>query len=159
MRTGSRVEFKPLKRMLWTRLKGTTKHVLDTSACFGSQWSREWFVFPSLLWSTSHPSFLPRQDPVLPNALKKAREDAIRHGRSEESSKSVDTTLGQSDHNRKSAEVMSTSDIAAGRPATKFIDVGTKFLDPKDHLRRMKESERRARIRSKKVPKRHIMAQ
>ncbi|KAI9444908.1 eukaryotic mitochondrial regulator protein-domain-containing protein [Lactarius indigo] len=98
-------------------------------------------------------------DPVLPNALKKAREDAIRHGRSEEPSKSVHATLGQSDHNRKGVEVTSTSGTAAGRPTTKFIDVGTKFLDPKDHLRRMKESERRARIRSKKVPKRrHLMA-
>ncbi|KAH9050550.1 eukaryotic mitochondrial regulator protein-domain-containing protein [Lactarius hengduanensis] len=94
-------------------------------------------------------------DPVLPNALKRAREDATRHGRSEGSSKSVDAIP---DYNQKGAEVMSTSDTAAGRPATKFIDVGTKFLDPKDHLRRMKESERRARIRSKKVPKRHLMA-
>ncbi|KAH9065849.1 eukaryotic mitochondrial regulator protein-domain-containing protein [Lactarius vividus] len=93
-------------------------------------------------------------DPVLPNALKRAREDAIRHARSEGSSKSVD---GTPDYNQKGA-VTSTSDPAAGRPATRFIDVGTKFLDPKDHLRRMKESERRARVRSKKVPKRHLMA-
>ncbi|KAF8273040.1 eukaryotic mitochondrial regulator protein-domain-containing protein [Lactarius quietus] len=98
-------------------------------------------------------------DPVLPNALKKARDDAIRHGRSEVSSNSVDTTLGQLDHNQKGAEVMSASGTAADRPATKFIDVGTKFLDPKDHLRRMKESERRAKVRSKKVPKRRIVAQ
>ena len=75
----------------------------------------------------------------------------MRHGRSEESSKSVDA-------NRKDAEVMNASVAAAGRPTIKFIDVGTKFLDPKDHLRRMKESERRARVRSKKVPKRHRMA-
>jgi hypothetical protein len=53
---------------------------------------------------------------------------------------------------------MTASGAAAGRPTIKFIDVGTKFLDPKDRLRRMKESERRARVRSKKVPKRHRMA-
>ncbi|KAH9081767.1 hypothetical protein EDB83DRAFT_2334706 [Lactarius deliciosus] len=94
-------------------------------------------------------------DPILPNALKRAREDATRHGRSEGSSKSVDATP---DYNWKGTEVTSTSDTAAGRPATKFIDVGTKFLDLKDHLRRMKESERRARIRSKKVPKRRLVA-
>jgi len=97
-------------------------------------------------------------DPVLPNALQKAREDAIRHGRSEESSKSVDTTLGQPDRNQKDAEVMNASGAASGRPTIKFIDVGTKFLDPKDQSRRMKESERRARVRSKKVPKRHRTA-
>ncbi len=158
MRTGSRVEFRLSKRTPWTRLKETTKRVLDTSACSGNRWSRGRFAIPLLLWSTSHPNFLPRQEPVLPNALKRAREDAIRHGRSEESSKSVDATLDRPDHNRKGAEVTSTCGTAAGRPATKFIDVGTKFLDPKDHLRRVKESERRARVRSKKVPKRHLMA-
>jgi hypothetical protein len=109
----------------------------------------------SPFWSTAHPNFLPGQDPVLPNALKMARDDAIRHGRSEKSSKSIDETFGQPDQDWKGAEVIST---AAGRPAIKFIDVGTKFLDPKDQLRRMKESERRAKVRSKKVPKRHLMA-
>jgi hypothetical protein len=84
-----------------------------------------------------------------------ARDDAIRHGRSEKSSKSVDETFGQPDQAWKGAEVIST---AAGRPAIKFIDVGTKFLDSKDQLRRMKESERRAKVRGKKVPKRHLMA-
>lgn len=112
-------------------------------------------MIPPLFWSTAHPNFLPRQDPVLPNALKMARDDAIRHGRSEKSSKSVDEIFDQLDQDQKGADVTST---ASGRPAIKFIDVGTKFLDPKDHLRRMKESERRARVRSKKVPKRHLVA-
>jgi hypothetical protein len=94
-------------------------------------------------------------DPVLPNALKMARDDAIRHGRSEKSSKSVDETFGRPNQEGKGAEFTSTT---AGRPAIKFIDVGTKFLDPKDHVRRMKESERRAKVRSKKVPKRHFIA-
>ncbi|KAH9997766.1 eukaryotic mitochondrial regulator protein-domain-containing protein [Russula compacta] len=95
------------------------------------------------------------QEPVLPAALKKAREDAKRHGRSEESAKSNDVALGLLDDS--GMEVMSTSGAGTGRPAIRFIDVGTKFMDPKDHMRRMKESLRRAKIRSKKVPKRHFM--
>lgn len=51
---------------------------------------------------------------------------------------------------------MSTDDAATGRPTIKFIDVGTKFIDPKDQMRRLKESQRRAKVRSKKVPKRHF---
>ena len=84
-----------------------------------------------------------------------ARDDAMRHGRSEKTSKSVDEIFDQLDQDQQGAEVTS---IAAGRPAIKFVDVGTKFLDPKDHLHRMKESERRANVRSKKVPKRHFIA-
>ena len=84
-----------------------------------------------------------------------ARDDAMRHGRSEKTSKSVDEIFDQLDQDQQGSEVTST---AAGRPAIKFIDVGTKFLDPEDHLRRMKESERRAKVRSKKVPKRHFIA-
>jgi len=94
------------------------------------------------------------QEPVLPNALKKAREDAKRHGRSEESVKSDDMTLGLPSDGVM--EVTSTDGATTGRSVIKFIDVGTKFMDPKDCMRRMKESQRRAKIRSKKVPKRHF---
>jgi len=96
----------------------------------------------------------PYQEPVLPTALKRAREDAKRHGRSEESVKSDDMTLGLPSDGVM--EVTSTDDGTTGRSVIKFIDVGTKFMDPKDCMRRMKESQRRAKIRSKKVPKRHF---
>jgi len=94
------------------------------------------------------------QEPVLPAALKKAREDAKRYGRTEESTKSDDVYLGIPSDG--ATEVMSTDDAATGRPAIKFIDVGTKFVDPKDQMRRMKESQRRAKVKSKKVPKRNF---
>lgn len=94
------------------------------------------------------------QEPVLPAALKKAREDAKRYGRTEDSTKSDDVYLGVPSDG--ATEVMSTDDAATGRPAIKFIEVGTMFMDPKDQMRRMKESQRRAKIRSKKVPKRRF---
>ncbi|KAI0308109.1 eukaryotic mitochondrial regulator protein-domain-containing protein [Multifurca ochricompacta] len=97
------------------------------------------------------------QNTVLPNALKRAREDAKRHGQSEDSSQSIDATLRYSHDGKEGSEVTNTSGATINRPVIKFIDVGTKFLDPKDHTRRMKESERRAKVRSKKAPRRHLV--
>jgi len=91
------------------------------------------------------------EEPVVPTALKRAREDAKRHGRSEESTKSDDVTAGLL-HD----DVSEIANISVGRHNIKFIDVGNKFMDPKDHMRRMKESQRRARIRRKNVSKRHL---
>ena len=156
-RTGSRVEFKQLKRTPWTRLKKIATRVLDTSGCFGNRWSRERFAISSILLSVSHPNLLLHQDPVVPNALNRAREDALRHGRSKESFKTVNATLDHPNRIREGTEATSTSDTAGGRPTIQFVDVGTKFIDPKDRLHRMKESERRARVRSKNVSKRHLM--
>jgi hypothetical protein len=107
------------------------------------------------LVSTSFPISSRHQEPVLPAALKKAREDAKRHGRSEESSKSDATAFDiPYDSGR---DVTGTSGAPIGRPSIMFIDVGDKFVDPKDRMRRMKESERRAKVRSKRVPKRHFV--
>jgi hypothetical protein len=105
--------------------------------------------------SASFSKILHHQEPVLPAALERAREDAKRHGRSEESAKSNDPALDLP--HESGMEVTRTSGSAVGRPAVRFIDVGDKYLDPKDRMRRMKESERRAKVRSKKVPKRHLV--
>ncbi|KAI0068061.1 hypothetical protein BV25DRAFT_1875205 [Artomyces pyxidatus] len=91
------------------------------------------------------------QEPVAPKALQQARDDAVRHARDNESAKSADDLLGHH-HDRQSAtEVWSESEGILKRPPIKFVDVGGKFLDPKDRIRRMKESERRKRIRAKKA--------
>ncbi|KAI0257245.1 eukaryotic mitochondrial regulator protein-domain-containing protein [Lactifluus subvellereus] len=95
------------------------------------------------------------QEPVLPIALKRAREDAKRHGRSEESAKSDDTAFDLP--HESGMEVTNSSGATIGRPAIKFIDVGAKFFDPKDRMRRIKDSMRRVKIRSKKAPKRHLV--
>lgn len=94
------------------------------------------------------------QEPVLLAALKKAREDAKRYGRTEESAKSDDVCIGVPSDG--ATEVMSMDDAVTGRPVIKFIDVGTKFTDPKDQMRRMKEGQRRAKLRSKKGSKRQF---
>ena len=94
------------------------------------------------------------QEPVLPTVLKRAREDAKRHGRTEEPVRSGDIPLDLPHDGVM--EVMSMDGVATGRSTIKFVDIGTKFMNSKEHMRRMKESQRRAKIRSKKVPKRHF---
>jgi hypothetical protein len=94
------------------------------------------------------------QEPVLPSVLKRAREDAKRHGRTEDPVRSGDINLDFPHDSAK--EVIRVDGATTGRSNIKFVDVGTKFMDPKEHMRRMKESQRRAKIRSKKVPKRHF---
>jgi len=41
--------------------------------------------------------------------------------------------------------------VLEGRPTIKFVDVGTKFLDPVAEQKRLGKIDRRARQRSKKV--------
>lgn len=92
------------------------------------------------------------QEPVLPTALTKAREDAKRHGRSEESVKSDNVTHGL-------GGIANPSGTGTGRLTIKFVDVCTKFVDTKDRMRRMKESQRRAKIRSKNASKRRSVVE
>jgi hypothetical protein len=99
-------------------------------------------------------NYLLHQEPVLPTALRRAREDAKRHGRAEEPAKSDDVTPGLTSDG--GVEVANTSGTSTGRLTIKFVDVGAKFMDSKDHMRRMKESQRRAKVRSKKASKRHL---
>ena len=102
----------------------------------------------SLLISSHH------QEPDLPNALKRAREDAKGH-RVRDDTKANYTALDLP--HESGMDVTNSSGAAIGRPTIKFIDVGAKFLDPKDLMRRMKESKRRAKIRRKKAPRRHVV--
>jgi hypothetical protein len=111
-------------------------------------------VIPNALFLYLFVNRFSYQEPILPTVLKRAREDAKRHGRTEEPVRSGDIILDLPHDGAK--EVMGVDGAATGRPNIKFVDVGTKFMDPKEHMRRMKESQRRAKIRSKKVPKRHF---
>jgi hypothetical protein len=140
----------PLKQTLWIKLKEIIKRVLDTNACSGNQWSKDRYVIPCFYLSV----ISLHQEPVLPTALRRAREDAKRHGRSEESTKFGGVAPGLL--HEDGTEIANTSVTPPGRLMMKFIDVGNKFMDPKDHMRRMKESQRRARIRSKNASKRHL---
>ncbi|THH12285.1 hypothetical protein EW146_g7762 [Bondarzewia mesenterica] len=88
--------------------------------------------------------------PVLPSVLEQARMHGERHRIADEAHKSDDALLGRHHDSRRSQDVSTTTGDAPGRPLIKFVDVGGKFLDPKDRVRRMKESERRARLRDKK---------
>ena len=111
-------------------------------------------MIPNALFSYLFVNRFSYQEPVLPTVLKRAREDAKRHGRTEEPVRSGDIIFDLPDDG--AMEVTSMDGAATGRSIIKFVDVGTKFMDSKEHVRRMKESQRRAKIRSKKVPKRHF---
>ena len=147
---GWKVGLTPLRLTLWIKLKETIKRVLDINACSGNQWSKDRYVIPCFYLSV----ISLHQEPVLPTALRRAREDAKRHGRSEESTKLDDVAPGLLRDD--GTEIANASGTAPGRVTIKFIDVGNKFMDPKDHMRRMKESQRRARIRSKNSSKRQL---
>ncbi|KAI0316494.1 eukaryotic mitochondrial regulator protein-domain-containing protein [Amylostereum chailletii] len=90
------------------------------------------------------------EEPVIQNALERARADAEKHKNRDEASKSEDMLLGHHHDSSQAAEVMGTS--SAGRD-TMFVDIGGKFIDPKDRLRRMKAAERRAALRARRKEK------
>ena len=89
------------------------------------------------------------QEPVLPGRLETARSHAQRLTQASEDAKSDAKMLGL--HGKPAADHERVHIVErAGRPTIKFIDVGGKFLDVKDRTRRMKESERRQRLRGKR---------
>ncbi|TFY83511.1 hypothetical protein EWM64_g495 [Hericium alpestre] len=87
-------------------------------------------------------------EPMMLGALEQAQKGYEAHLARDEAAKSGDLMLGHHHDSAQSREVVSET---PGRPTLKFVDVGGKFVDPKDRQRRMKESERRARVRAKKA--------
>jgi len=94
--------------------------------------------------------------PVLPSALSHARAYADTHKKKEVDAKSDPSLLAS-----KSAVAPGAVHIAAreGRPAVHFVDVGGKFLDVKDRVRRMKEGERRSKVKAKRRERIAMLAQ
>ncbi|KAA1467779.1 hypothetical protein DENSPDRAFT_832918 [Dentipellis sp. KUC8613] len=91
------------------------------------------------------------EEPILPFAIDKARQTAETHKSQDEAAKSDDTLLGHHSSQKERDARVTISEGVQGRPTIKFVDVGGKFIDPKDRQRRMKESERRKNQRAKKL--------
>lgn len=82
----------------------------------------------------------------MPAMIDKARTEGKKSKKEDGAQKSDD--LGR--HHNQAKKVVTTSGDTSGRPMIEFVDVGGKFLDPRDQQSRTKESERRARLRTKK---------
>jgi len=85
-------------------------------------------------------------EPILPGIIAKSRMDASSVRRSTEAHKS-DPNLVPRHHDTPKEKVLIVS--KPGRPAVKFVDVGGKFIDVDERLRRIAESERRSKIKAK----------
>ncbi|TFY71175.1 hypothetical protein EVG20_g1822 [Dentipellis fragilis] len=91
------------------------------------------------------------EEPILPFAIDKARQTAETHKTQDEAAKSDDALLGHHSSQKERDARVTISDGVSGRPTIKFVDVGGKFIDPKDRQRRIKESERRKQQRAKRL--------
>ncbi|RDB29607.1 hypothetical protein Hypma_016018 [Hypsizygus marmoreus] len=93
------------------------------------------------------------REPIVPASLEFAKLDAKRHTRADEAYKSnpklmprvPDTDFIQTP--RKKVQTV----VKPGRPTIKFVDVGGHFIDVHDRVRRIAESERRAKIKLRKA--------
>ena len=85
----------------------------------------------------------------MPGVLQHARQTAGKHVRAAEDAKSDPKILGKHKGNPGKARLL-PSGKAPGRPMIKFVDVGGKFIDLKEHTARARESARRRSIRDKK---------
>jgi len=92
------------------------------------------------------------QEAIMPGVLEDARQSGLRHAELLERAKSHPQILRPHLHNPPKVQLV-PSGSAPGRPATKFVDVGGKFIDLKEHAKRTKESDRRKRLTAKKAGK------
>lgn len=91
------------------------------------------------------------KDPVVPFLLEKARADGIRHVREEEES------MNRARFVRLEPDAESTDKMKmiapARRPMIKFIDVGAKFIDQHESLKRTQKVERRRALKARRREK------
>ena len=87
------------------------------------------------------------QDPITPLKLLEARERGQNRIKREAMSKNY--FLPDKTHHRDAVKVVAPP----GRPVTKFIDVGGKFIDKKEISKRIKKQEHRGLLKDKKHQK------
>jgi hypothetical protein len=86
------------------------------------------------------------KEPVVPRALEKAQQDGESAKLSAEKRKSSSKLMKRfSDTPLEKVKIVEKP----GRPTMKFIDVGGKFMDVDERLRRMAESQRRAKVKAR----------
>lgn len=91
--------------------------------------------------------------------LEKARREAGEAKAAHAASKSSPFMLGRSPEPGRPKVVYNVSGAAAGRPVIKFVDVGGKFVDPKDRTERIKNAERRVKQKAKQRALRGFLQQ
>jgi len=88
------------------------------------------------------------KDPVVPLLLEKARTDGIRRKQEEEESKNHPRFLPPQPDTDNMQKVRMVA--ATGRPMIKFVDVGGKFINKLESLRRRKKATHRGALKAKR---------
>jgi hypothetical protein len=85
----------------------------------------------------------------MPGFLQHARQTAEKHIQAAEDEKYDPKILGRHKDNPPKVQLLPSGNVP-GRPMIKFVDVGGKFVDVKEHRTRAKASARRRTVKDKK---------
>ncbi|KAI0937174.1 hypothetical protein AcW1_001221 [Taiwanofungus camphoratus] len=83
------------------------------------------------------------QEPILPKELESHRAEGRKNARAAQGIKAAHASLPPRTHEERVVDV-------SGRPSVTFVDVGGKFVDVDDSVRRLKEAGRRSKLRMQK---------
>src|ERR1700761_9322130 len=86
----------------------------------------------------------------MPEALERAKRNAVRRAEAAERYKWGDQVLGQVHDPMRPRVAIGTSGSAPGRPQIRFLDVGGRWVDQKDQARRAKAATHRALLRAQR---------
>ncbi|KAH8102378.1 eukaryotic mitochondrial regulator protein-domain-containing protein [Cristinia sonorae] len=95
------------------------------------------------------------QEPMVTARLQTARSHARKFAQAAEDAKSDPKLLGR--RSKPSGDNVHVVE-RPGRTTLKFVDIGGKFLDVNDRVRRMKEGERRVKLKGKRRAKTSVWA-
>ncbi|KAH9949380.1 eukaryotic mitochondrial regulator protein-domain-containing protein [Amylocystis lapponica] len=87
------------------------------------------------------------QEPVVSASIERERIERAKHARETAATKSKQAMLP-----RRTAPEEHVASVP-GRAAITFVNVGTKFVDVDDRMRRLKEAERRSKLKKKRAVK------
>lgn len=88
------------------------------------------------------------KDPIIPLLLEKARADGIRHAWEEEESKNHPRFVPPQPGTDKMEKVKMIA--PPDRPMIKFVDIGGKFINKHESLKRSKKAAHRGALKAKK---------
>ncbi|CCM03643.1 uncharacterized protein FIBRA_05787 [Fibroporia radiculosa] len=88
-------------------------------------------------------------DPILPSSLERARADQRQKARATGEAKAAEARIPL---RRNEEHIINVP----GRPSWQFVDVGGKYVDVDDRIRRLKESERRSVLKVKRRQRKDV---
>ncbi|KAF5384920.1 hypothetical protein D9615_001121 [Tricholomella constricta] len=99
------------------------------------------------------------REPIVPASLEHAKSTAKRYAKAEEAYKSNPRLMPRvKDSITRTPKEKVQVVTKDGRPSMKFVDVGGHFIEVDERLRRIAESERRAKINARKVEEKKAAA-